>query len=244
MKNKNRIPSLFILILITQSVSVYAQKPTSDKLSNILKTIQPGVSEKSTVITQTETPGPEQPAYSRITDGREPSEVVGYITWVDPDTQAKHLVKGQNRRTGEWETLSLGSTMVVLFTNASTRQGFRLNFNSAGYYTGIDNSGMDVGSMPYNWNETRLPVALKYRFVFSFDLNYNGNPIISDVSTGAVANYQTIRYNPNIWKFYDIISSVYLEDPASSYSIPLEDFPVRPADPKKRATRFSGLPDF
>ena len=248
MHNKNRICAVFILILIAQSIPGYAQKSTSEKnekVSNILTTILPGVSEKATVISQTATPGPEQPASSRITDGREPSEVVGYITWVDPDTNVKHLIKGQDRRTGQWEVLNIGSNMLVQFKNVSTQAIFRVNFNGGAYYTGIDNAGRDVGNSPYNWNETRMPVALKYRFIFSFDLNYTGNPVISDVPVNGIVTDQTIRYNPNLWKFHDISCiPVYLEDPRSSYSIPLEDFPVRPADPRKRATRFLDLPEF
>src|SRR6186997_186490 len=123
MKNKNRIPAVFILMLIAQSLSVYAQKPTTEKVSNILTTIQPGIAEKATAISQTP-PGPEQPASSRITDGKEPREVVGYLTWVDPDTKVKHLIKGQDRRTGEWKVLNLGSNMIVHFKNVSTQQIF------------------------------------------------------------------------------------------------------------------------
>ena len=244
MKHKNIKPALILVILYSLSQLVNAQTPTSDKLSNVLKTLKPGVTAKSTAITPPATPGSEQPASSRITDGREPSEVVGYLTWVDPDTQVKHLIKGQDRRTGEWKTLNTGSNLVVHFRNVNTHEIFRVNFNGGNYFTGIDNRGMDVGNIQDNWNESRMPVALRYRFIFSFDLNYNGNPVVSDVSTNGVANDQTIRYNPNIWKFYDITSFVYLEDPRNSYSIPLEDFPVRPADPTKRTTRFSDLPDF
>jgi len=248
---KYSITILCIAIMPFYSTYMMAQQitPQSKAVNNVDKSIKPVINSTTQTNTNTQqtntsnTQQSEMPASSRIQDGREPAELIGYVSWVDPSNQKKHLVRGQERTTGQWKILNYGAEIRVDFKNVRTNEIFWVTFTGGSYYTAVDSNGNSLGNNPSNWNETNPPVALKYRIIFSFDLNYTGNPIISDASTYGVTNDQTVRYNPEVWKFYDIKATAYIDNPRSSYDVPMEDFPERPVILKKRTSSFTGLPN-
>lgn len=229
------------------STCIISQVTPQSKAVNVDKSIKPVINAATQASTQqsgtSTSQSNDQPASLRITDGREPAELVGYVSWTDPSNQKKHLIRGQERTTGQWKILNYGADINVYFKNVRTNEIFWVTFTGGTYYTAVDSNGNNLGNNSSNWNETNPPVALKYRIIFSFDLNYTGNPVISDGSSSGITNNQTVRYNPEVWKFYDIKANANVDNPRSSYEVPMEDFPDRPVILRKRSSIFTGLPN-
>jgi hypothetical protein len=176
-----------------------------------------------------------EPASKLISDGKEPAGIQGYIAWVDPATQKKHFIKGQDDRSGEWRYAYEYPTISVEFSKNGTIEWATLN--SGNYYVPVDSLGRELSKYSANWGTP--PAAFKYNIKFRFDLNYNGVPVVLD-------DQQTIRYNPNVYKFYDVKILIPFTNvnSHSGITVPLEDFPGRPIEQKRRIAKFTDLPDF
>lgn len=220
------------------------EKPvTSSPIKEVIKSVKPVINTSTgtstSTTTQQATPmGADPVASALITDGREPSSIMGYISFVDPDNQRLHILNGQNLRTGEWSPLAVGSGMIVKFMNATTRELFNVSFvGGNAHYVAIDQSGNEI-ARGFIWGPEHMPVAFRYRVQFVFDQNYTGNPVLYENGGNS------IRYNPNNWKFYDIVvpDLAYLNNSSSSYSVPVEDFVERPPMMRKRTSVFPTLP--
>jgi hypothetical protein len=175
-----------------------------------------------------------EPASKLIRDGKEPAGIQGYIVWVDPVTQKKHFIKGQDDRSGEWRYAYEYPTISVEFSKNGTIEWATLN--SGNYYVPVDSLGRELSKYSTDWRTP--PAAFRYNIKFRFDLNYNGAPVVLD-------DQQTIRYNPNIYKFYDVKIPIPFTNANahSGVTVPLEDFPDRPIEQKRRITKFTDLPD-
>jgi hypothetical protein len=223
-----------ILLLFVTNMQIIAQVPVTTKDT---KTESKIVSPATQISSTTQTSGitqPYQPASKLITDGKEPAGLQGYIAWVDPQTMQKHMIKGQDNRSGEWKYAYEYPDIIVEFNRGVEWVGLGSGGN---YYVPVDNQGREMSKYSSNWTES--PAAFKYNIKFQFDLNYNGIPVLMD-------DYQTIRYNPNTYKFYDIkIQLAFLNvNSRSGVTIPMDDFPDRPIEQKRRATKYTDLPNF
>lgn len=177
------------------------------------------------------------PAGQLIGGGAEPAGVKGYISWVDPSTGQKHMLKGQDNRSGDWKYASEYPSMAVQFTKNGQVEW--VNLSSGSYYVPVNKDGRELSRYSSNWTVTDPPVAFKYDISFRFDLNYNGPPVLQD-------DNRTIRYNPTIYRFYDVrIQLPFLNaNNTTGITIPTGDFPDRPIEQRRRLSKFTDLPDF
>ena len=226
---------LIVLILLATNTQIIAQVPVTTKdVKAESKIVSPATQISSTIQTSGITQ-PYQPASKLITDGKEPAGLQGYIAWVDPQTMQKHMIKGQDSRSGEWRYAYEYPDITVEFSKGGTIEW--VGFSSGDYYVPVDNQGREVSRYSSDW--TVSPAAFKYNIKFQFDLNYTGIPVL-------MGDNQTIRYNPNTYKFYDIkIQLAFLNvNNRSGVTIPMDDFPDRPIEQKRRATKYTDLPNF
>lgn len=215
----------FILLLLLLSfglTQVNGQKDSAARKSifnKIADVIQPSVN-KSIINTVNIEP--------------DPTSIFGYCAWTDPVTERKHLPMGHNRTTGEWVYVLGYPRFTLQFVHRTQQDGYgnplreqRIYGNAGPFLHTVDSDG--------NLTSDRQNIAgYKYRFIFNFDRNYAGNPI-GDING-------TIRYNPDLWRFEDIILHEWSQPDA--YDMPVEDFPVFPVRWTKRKYPFPGLPDF
>ena len=224
---------LITMLILASGINAMAQvTPVTSK--DIKAKVEPKIVVPVTQTSgNTNTQNSYQPASRLIADGKEPAGLQGYIAWVDPSTSKKHLLKGQDNASGEWRFAYDNPTVRVEFNKNGAIDWVTLS--GGNFYTPVDSLGREMPKSASNWTII-APAAFKYDIRFQFDLNYTGRPVLLD-------DGQTIRYNPSTYKFYDIKISLPFLDDHSNVTVPLEDFPDRPIEQKRRTSKFADLPD-
>lgn len=171
---------------------------------------------------------------SNTTTPPDPAYIFGYCAYTDPVTGRNHLPMGHNRVTGEWEYVLGYPTFTIWFVHRSLLDEYghplkaRMDYHAGGRFLHtVDSAGNST-------SELQRIAAFSYRFDFNFDRNHTGDPV--GTATG------TIRYNPDLWRFEEIILNGWSRP--DNTPIPLEDIPVNSPWSIRRTVPFPGLPNF